>query len=266
MGSASSGRQTTRSGRESSGGVVDQRAAVDPGRGQAGGAGDGDGCRGVPLVHPAGVHVGVDLAAHHGQHLVARRSHGHELAVQGGGDGVGLRRGAGAADRDADRSVTPRGRGRCGLGDQDLVQRGQGDGGRAQLAVRPQRHVHRPVRAPGLAVLAGAVEGVHDPHPVGRQPPLVVGGLLAEDGVTGAFRGEHRADRLLRARVTGVAEGAAGQGAVGPQRQQHAGGGTGGGGGDRDVVHAGQASRSAVASPGRRGGAWLPLASVTAPK
>ena len=35
----------------------------------------------------------------------------------------------------------------------------------------------------------------------------------------------------------GVAQGAAGQRAVGPQRQQHVGGGTGGGGGDRDVVH-----------------------------
>ena len=63
--------------------VVDQRGAVQPAGRQPRGPGDGDRRGGVPLVHAAGVHVGVDLAADDGDGLVAGRPERHELRRPG---------------------------------------------------------------------------------------------------------------------------------------------------------------------------------------
>jgi hypothetical protein len=96
--------------------------------------------------------------------------------------------------------------------------------------------VHGPVVPVVLAVLAGAVERIDDPDPVGAQPARVVDRFLAEDHVIGAVGGERGHDRLLRRGVPGVPEGAAGQLALGAQAQQDVGRRTGGPPSHADVV------------------------------
>ena len=49
----------------------------------------------------------------------------------------------------------------------------------------PQRDVHRPVGSPRPGELAGAVDGVDDPHAVGVHPRQVVDGLLGQHRVAG---------------------------------------------------------------------------------
>ena len=67
---------------------------------QAGGAGDGDRRGVVPLVLPAGVHVGVGDVADHRHHLDAGRAHRDQLGVELLGQRLDERRRAGAGDRD----------------------------------------------------------------------------------------------------------------------------------------------------------------------
>ena len=78
---ARSGRQTSRSGRQRVGLVVRQRRAVDPGRVQPGGRRHRDRGGRVPLVLAAGVHVGVDVTAHHRGDLRPGRAHRHQLGA-----------------------------------------------------------------------------------------------------------------------------------------------------------------------------------------
>ena len=52
----------------------------------------------------------------------------------------------------------------------------------------PQRDVHCPVAAPRIAVLAGPVERVDDPHPVVVVPAGIVGTLLGQQGIVGPRR------------------------------------------------------------------------------
>ena len=47
-----------------------------------------------------------------------------------------------------------------------------------------ERDVDRPV-VPPLAIFAGAVERIDDPHPVARQPLRLVGAFLGQDRIFG---------------------------------------------------------------------------------
>jgi hypothetical protein len=65
---------------------------------------------------------------------------------------------------------------------------------------RPQRDVHGPVGAAVLGELAGAVERVDDPHPVGGEPGRVVAALLREHRVTGTQPRQLGHEQLVRSR------------------------------------------------------------------
>jgi hypothetical protein len=61
----------------------------------------------------------------------------------------------------------------------------KGNSTRDQLARLPQRDVHRPIFAAQLGKLAGAVERIDDPHPLGGQSHWVVGALLGQHRIAG---------------------------------------------------------------------------------
>ena len=62
----------------------------------------------------------------------------------------------------------------------------------------------RPVRAARLAELAGAVEGIDDPHPVTAEPPRVLEPLLGQDRVVGPDSRQLVGEEALARRVTPV--------------------------------------------------------------
>ncbi len=186
--------------------VVLQGAAVDPARVQPGGPGDSDRSRRVPLELTAGVHVGVGVPAPDARTLHPGRAHGHEL----GAEVVGQRhcevRRAGAADGQARRPAAPR-------GDDGGVVGGVGEAlGRErdrpgdQVTRRPQGHMDGPVDARPQRVLAGAVERVHDPDALGRQPRPRVRRLLAQHRVTRAVLRQPPQQKVVGVAVTGPPE------------------------------------------------------------
>ena len=61
----------------------------------------------------------------------------------------------------------------------------------------PQRDVHRPVVASRRRELAGAVQRVDDPHPVGLEPGQIVVGFLAEHRVIGGYQGSKSREVLM---------------------------------------------------------------------
>ena len=63
--------------------------------------------------------------------------------------------------------------------------RGKGDRACDEFAGLPERNVHGPVVATEFGELAGAVERVDDPHPLGGQADGVVGALLGQHRVAG---------------------------------------------------------------------------------
>jgi hypothetical protein len=67
--------------------------------------------------------------------------------------------------------------------------------------------VDGPVASARLAELAGAVEGVDDPYPVGGQAGLVVDAFLGEDGVTWPLPGQLGHQKLVGLPVSGVPQG-----------------------------------------------------------
>ena len=75
-----------------------------------------------------------------------------------------------------------------------------------EIALLPQRHVHRPVVTGRLGELAGAVERVDDPDPVALEATSVVLALLAEHHVAGTHVGEQAHQQLVRGLVAGVLE------------------------------------------------------------
>ena len=117
-------------------------------------------------------------------------------------------------------------------GREHAVLRGQGDGAGDQVSLarwrtpRPQGYVDGPVGAARLAELAGAVQGVDDPHPVGGQPRLVVDALFGQDGVVRAFLCQLGHQELVRLPVSGVPQGV-GVAAPGAQGQQQVSGALG---------------------------------------
>ena len=77
-----------------------------------------------------------------------------------------------------------------------------------------------PVGSARLAELAGAVERVDDPDPVGGQPFLVVDALLGQDGIFRAFSRQLGQQELVRLPVSRVPQlaGVAASGAEGEQQ------------------------------------------------
>jgi hypothetical protein len=67
--------------------------------------------------------------------------------------------------------------------------------------------VDGPVASARLAELAGSVEGVDDPYPVGGQAGLVVDAFLGEDGITWPLPGQLGHQELVRLPVPGVPQG-----------------------------------------------------------
>ena len=100
---------------------------------------------------------------------------------------VGRGRRARAADDHARRPVVGGGTA-AGRGSVESVrpERGERHGAGDGRAVDRQRDVHGPVDRGGLAELAGAVERIDDPHPLGAEPDGVVDALLGQHGVVGA--------------------------------------------------------------------------------
>ena len=75
------------------------------------------------------------------------------------------------------------------------------------VAVRlPERDVHGPVVARHLGELAGAVERVDDPHPLGLEPRLVVLALFREHRVVRPVGREQLHQQLVGGLVAGVLE------------------------------------------------------------
>ena len=91
-------------------------------------------------------------------------------------------------------------------GAEDPVLGGQRHRPGGQLAALPQRDVHRPVAPAGLAELPRAIQRVHDPHPVRRQPGRVVPALLGQHGVAGTAGREFAGEELMGTRVAGLAQ------------------------------------------------------------
>ena len=89
---------------------------------------------------------------------------------------------------------------------QHLALGGERHRARGQRAALPERDVDRPVGAPGLAELPGAIQWVHDPHPVGGQPRRVVLALLGQHRVTGPARGQLGGEELVRKPVSRFAQ------------------------------------------------------------
>ncbi len=118
-------------------------------------------------------------------------------------------------------------------------QRRLGHGPGDQVAVLPQRHVHRPVVARRLGELAGAVEGVDDPGAGRAQAGVLVGGvlerLLGEDRVVGPVGRQQLHEQLVGGAVAGVLERLALQ-PPGPHLEQAAAGLFGQPGGEEVVV------------------------------
>ena len=71
----------------------------------------------------------------------------------------------------------------------------------AECARLPQRDVHRPVVTTEFGELAGAVERVDDPHPLGGQPDGVVGTLLGQHRVTRTLGGQRLHQEVVGALV-----------------------------------------------------------------
>jgi hypothetical protein len=153
----------------------------------------------------AGVHVRVHLPTHDGQDLVAGGAHRDDFCADRRSGFVGN----GGRTRTADDDARP-GRGRMLPGDPYIGPRGQThrwqrDGAGDELAMRPQCDVYRPVE-PALGVLPGAVQRVYDPHPVGRQPGWVVGGLLGQHRVMRALARQPLHEQVVRHPVSAYAQ------------------------------------------------------------
>ena len=143
-----------------------------------GGAGDRDRRRGIPFVLAAGVHVDVGRCPARPPRLwlppIPSRP-----ACRPARRGPRARWPAGGCATPRSAGVAGRGEvaGDVGRGQRNAL-RGKGDRARDELAGLPQRDVHGPVVAAEFGELAGAVERVDDPHPLGaaagpgcRRPP-----------------------------------------------------------------------------------------------
>jgi len=86
--------------------------------------------------------------------------------------------------------------------------------------------VDGPVGSAWLAELAGTVEGVDNPYPVGGKAGLVVDALLREDGVAGPGPRQLGHQELVGLPVAGVAQGR-GVAALGAQVKEETAGALG---------------------------------------
>jgi hypothetical protein len=169
------------------------------------------------------VHVGVGLVADHRGGLHSGGAHRDQFGVEFGRQRGDEGRRSAAADRQPNPLRVP-----CGGGDRLGGAVGDAGGGhrhraRDEVAVLPQRDVHRPVAAVEFGELTGAVQGVDDPDPVGADPGGVVGGFFAEHRIVRAGLGQQLGEQLLRRGVTGVLDHlgfATPGGVLGAHRQQ----------------------------------------------
>ena len=210
---ASSGRQIEQVGQPRVGVVVVERAPVEAAHPEPRGRGDRGRRSVVPLVLATGVGVDLRLAEHDGHGLRPGRAERDEVATDGLADRVRDERRAGAAHdhagaagvrRDGGQATRPR--------VEHHVAGRQRDGAGRQHPPDRERHVHRPVAAPVLAVLARAVEWVDDPHALRAQAGDRVDGLLREDRVARPRRRELVEDQAVGAEVALVTEAGAADG------------------------------------------------------
>ena len=90
------------------------------------------------------------------------------------------------------------------IGGEGQSDGGQRHGSRDEVVVLPERDVHRPVGAAGLAELAGAVERIDDPDPPTVEASGVLEPFLGQHGVAGPQPGQLGGDEVLRGQVAGV--------------------------------------------------------------
>ena len=90
--------------------------------------------------------------------------------------------------------------------DSTMSRAGRATAPAASLPSIGERHVHRPVPATVLAELAGAVEGVDDPHAARVEPGRAVECLLRQDGVVRPQRREPLEDQPVGSDVAVLAE------------------------------------------------------------
>ena len=184
--------------------VVDQRAAVDPAAVQARGLGHGDRCARVPFVLAAGVRVDVRLAPNHRHRLGSGRSHLDQLGLELLGQEGGRRRRPRPGHDQAWWTGVGEGHRLRRVAAEHLAGRGQRDGAGDGSAAHHEGDVDGPVAAGRLAELAGAVEGVDDPHPFGVEAGRIVLRLLRQNRVTRAVLGQRREQHLVRPPVAVV--------------------------------------------------------------
>ena len=96
--------------------------------------------------------------------------------------------------------------------------------------------MHSPVRPSFFGELARAVERIDDPHPLGIEPDVVVGGLLGEDRVGGPLLAQAIRQQLLRPSIALVAECSTCE-ALGAHLSKEGAGVSGEGGSECVVVH-----------------------------
>ena len=189
--------------------VVDERRAVEPGHVQPGGRGHGDRARPSPTrtgrrrgrrrrrrrARPPWPWRRPSPAA------PARRRARRRCSVAAAG-------GPAAAHDDAGRPVAApaAAAGRVAV-DSVSPRAGRATAPATGHAADDEGDVHGPVGAGDLAELAGAVERVDDPHPVGGEPGRVGGALLGEHGVVGPGRGQAGDEQLVGLPVALVAQG-----------------------------------------------------------
>jgi len=152
------------------------------------------------------VHIDVGHVAYHRDHLCTSRAHRDQEGIHLGRQRLDEGRRPGATDRDPwPGGGRERYDGRLACVErrtETRLRHGTSD----EVTVLPQRHVHRPVVARRLAVLAGAVERIDYPDPRRAEPDLVVLALFAQHRVPGAVLSEQVHQQVVGDRVPGVLE------------------------------------------------------------
>jgi phosphatidylglycerophosphate synthase len=198
-------------GHEGIGLVVDERAAVDARTMQAVCERHGDGRAAVPFVLTAGVEIDLGFAPDHGHRLGAGATHRHKLSAERLGDGLGLGRGASAADEEA-RTLCHGKQGLRLVGPQHdaAMEAWQGHCAKHRRAIQRQRYVHRPIGAT-FAVFAGAIDRIDDPHPALRAAPGIVLFLFGKQAIMGSRGADRIAQQAVGGSIARIAQRLAGQ-------------------------------------------------------
>ena len=158
----------------------------------------------IPLVLPAGMKVDIGVAAHHGHGLGPGRTHRDQLGAKRLGHRDRLGRRACPTDHHAQPRRCWRYRYRLVAAQHD-IEAGQGDRADLGPAIDRQRDMHRPVSA-GLAIFAGAVDRIDDPHPALGQTLGIVLFLFGQEPVFRALFAQGVDQELVGRGVAGLAQ------------------------------------------------------------